>query len=321
MTSSKASKSRARGWCFTLNNPEISKEEYLATLSEEKPQYAIVGEEVGESGTRHFQGFIYFKSARSFDSMKKLMAKAHIESMVSNQLKASEYCKKDGLFIEYGDSPKQGSRTDMCAIADSASAGVPIKELLEEGTIVNLQQLQFYERVQRIYKAEKKRNWQPTVIWVHGPTGSGKSRYAHEAFPDAWTSSGSLKYWEGYVDQEVVIIDDFRKDFCTYHELLNILDRYEYRVNVKFGSAQLVAKTIIITAPQHFAEMYAEHAKSKDNLQQLVRRIREVFWLPFHEELYRKFLTQKNDTEVGLGNTIPTPPQFCPNKGCGPKIV
>lgn len=49
------------------------------------------------------------------------------------------------------------------------------------------------------------------VFW--GDTGSGKSRRAwDEAGFSAYPKSPSTKFWDGYQDQENVVIDEFRGD-------------------------------------------------------------------------------------------------------------
>ena len=49
---------RSRGWCFTLNNYN-EEEEVRALALPEEVSYGVVGKEVGESGTPHFQGYLY----------------------------------------------------------------------------------------------------------------------------------------------------------------------------------------------------------------------------------------------------------------------
>lgn len=144
---------------------------------------------------------------------------------------------------------------------------------------------------------EVKRNWKPTVSWIYGPTGSGKTRMAiDKCGDDYWISGKNLRWWQGYDGHENVIIDDFRGDFCTFHELLRILDRYAYTVEVKGGSRQLLAKNIYITCPYHPKDVYS----SKEDVGQLLRRIDDIVHL--------KNGTQVCGTEVG-GNTG-TPPSF-----------
>lgn len=68
---------RSRSWFFTLNNFTPTDVTFFTdTLNTEK--YAFQ-HEVGESGTHHLQGVVYFESARTFDQMKQLHSKCHWE--------------------------------------------------------------------------------------------------------------------------------------------------------------------------------------------------------------------------------------------------
>lgn len=94
-TSSKPPPSKSRKWAFTLNNwtPEEEQEliKYFGTVA----QY-ILGREVGEEGTPHLQGYVEFPNARAFNSIKKLMPRAHIEKARGNRKQNFDYCSKDG---------------------------------------------------------------------------------------------------------------------------------------------------------------------------------------------------------------------------------
>lgn len=83
-----------RSWCFTWNNYTENDIRYLVeNLAESR---YLFGEEVGgNTGTPHLQGVVNFKSARSFNSVKKLFKDNHIE--ICRNWKASlNYCSKDG---------------------------------------------------------------------------------------------------------------------------------------------------------------------------------------------------------------------------------
>ncbi len=97
---------RDRNWCFTLNNHSTQDIEFLCNYFS-----GIVGcrfvfqEELSTSGTPHLQGTVAFANARSFQSMKSMHAKWHVEKCKS--LKDSiVYCTKletrKGRVYHYG---------------------------------------------------------------------------------------------------------------------------------------------------------------------------------------------------------------------------
>lgn len=71
-----------------------------------------------------------------------------------------------------------------------------------------------------------------------------------------------------------MVIDDFRADFCKFHVLLRLLDKYPYVVEVKGGSRQWLAEEIFITAPMHPRDAYAH--RSDEDIKQLLRRITTI---------------------------------------------
>lgn len=258
-----------RGFVFTINNWSDDDATLCMSL-QETAQYLVVGKETGESGTPHLQGYVYFKSQRTFKSLKKMLPRAHIEVAKGTAQHNRTYCTKDGdILIEHGTPPVQGSRTDIMNAMETAMQTLTMREVVattESYQAVRIAQL-------RIQYFEPKRDWKPEVRWYHGSTGSGKTRAAREWLgPDCYTCMGTAKWWQDYDGHEAVLIDDYRKDFCKFHELLKLLDRYEYRVECKGGSRQLRAKFIAITAPYHPADMY----DGREDVQQLIRRIDEI---------------------------------------------
>lgn len=278
--------SRARSFCFTLNNYSDEDIEFVKSV---KCKYLICGKEVGEEGTPHLQGYVMFKNAKSIKTIVKVL-RGHIEVAKGNCRQNIEYCSKEKDFFEIGDRPSPGKRTDIDNVRVLVNNGSSMKEIVQ--VCASYQALRFAEKMKEY--CEPERCWVPNVYWFYGSTGTGKTREAKAMFPDAWMSGKNLKWWQGYDAHSEVIIDDFRCDFCTFHELLRILDRYSYTVEVKGGSRQLLARNIVITAPKPPRLMF-EHRVSED-LEQLLRRITEI----------RLFGTEVIDTEVGGNNRAPT---------------
>lgn len=89
---------RSRNYCFTLNNYDKNIFDTLTQHFSENCKY-IFGKEKGKKGTPHIQGFISFKNARSFASIKKILPKAHIEKAKGSVKQNFAYCSKEGNFI------------------------------------------------------------------------------------------------------------------------------------------------------------------------------------------------------------------------------
>lgn len=116
--------SRAKHWCFTLNNPteeEKNEVERLVGPPSGPCSYAVFGREVGEGGTPHLQGYCISNRRVSLHQCKLFpgLARAHLEISRGTPLQASTYCKKDGDYTELGELPQsQGKRNDFVELRE-----------------------------------------------------------------------------------------------------------------------------------------------------------------------------------------------------------
>lgn len=118
--------SRSRNWCFTLNNYTDDD----ACLFHSLPsgcKYAVVGKEVGESGTPHLQGFLTFLNPQRLTGLRRswFAGRAHWEP-ARHPIEASDYCKKEGDYQEHGVAPIESSsstRTDLSHFKEAVKGG------------------------------------------------------------------------------------------------------------------------------------------------------------------------------------------------------
>ena len=94
---------QTRYWCFTINNPT---EEDASGLADGLYDYIVCGRETGKDGTPHIQGFIVMKKIQRLTAMKKILPRSHLEPMRGTPKEASDYCKKDGDYLEEGTLPE-----------------------------------------------------------------------------------------------------------------------------------------------------------------------------------------------------------------------
>lgn len=289
---------RSRGWTFTVfckDGDDVNEvRDNIINLHVMKGvQYIICGvEKCPTTGKIHIQGYLYYKNAVSFKSVKTVMRESHWEKAKGTAEQNKKYCSKDGDFIEKGDLPKQGKRKDLDDARELAKQGASDLTILESCGY----QASRHAMLMKARGAGPVRNWKPEVWWICGSTGTGKTQMASEMLPSAWWSMKDLKNWEGYDGHEDVIIDDFRRDFCTFHELLRIFDRYPYRVNYKFGSGQLLAKKIVLTTPYCIFHTYV--GRCTEDICQLERRV--------DHKLGTCMRCLMVDTEVGGNTSAPT---------------
>lgn len=250
-------------WCFTINNPVSADDEALEKLAaSEQRLYLVVGNEVGAEGTPHKQGYVVFSRAWRFKRLQKFFnGRAHLEVARGSSLQASNYCKKDGDFLEFGECPKDARFNRASEEARWKAAYEAAKRGAFEEIPVNM-----YIRYKAAFESVFDDHCHATQcidsldhLWIVGPTGSGKSRYCFDTFPGAYRK-GANKWWCHYTNQDDVIIEDVepsQENWLGY--FLKIWsDHYPFIAERKGGSRQIRPKRIIVTSNYSIGEIFKD---------------------------------------------------------------
>jgi len=261
-----------RTWVFTYNNYD---EAVIDNIKAWKVNRMIVSKEVGESGTPHLQGAVTFCTVTSLKTAKVLLPKAHWEVAIVNE-GCFNYCAKEGSDVIINiDNTHQGRRSDLeCAVEALKKGG--IKELVKECPEVFVKYHTGFEKLAGYINKPNKRE-KPIVYWYYGKTGTGKTAKVHELEKELWTSNDTLKWFNGYDNEEAVLLDDFRGSHCTFDYLLRLLDGYNMKVEIKGGFVNWNPKRIYVTSCKHPRDVYSDDVFDKDErVDQLLRRITHI---------------------------------------------
>ncbi len=268
--------------------------------------YFIAGDEICPSTKRkHWQCFMYFKHARSYNRIKKLLYPRHVDACDGNSAQNIKYCSKDkNIVIECGTKPSPGNRTDLAAARDQLMNGeTTVDEIALENPTMYHQYGRTLSRIEDIALRRKYRTEMTKGTWLYGPTYTGKSEEQFENFnPDThYVYPDDNGWWDGYTGQETVIINDFR-GCLPYAFLLKLVDKHPMSVRRRGREpAPFLAKHVTISSPHPPKEVYNNLAE-RDSLDQLYRRF-EIYYIPEFGVRLRAFdeMAQK----CSEGNTKP----------------
>jgi len=309
----------SKNWCFTINNP--SAREASVFLREGIPEwctYCVWQLERGAEGTTHVQGFIQLKDRKRIAGVKKLeyiipiegvntsfklFERAHLEPMKGTAEQARDYCKKadsriDGPW-ELGEITKKGQRKDIeeafKAIAESGdwtAAGAKYALKYASGCIKAA--AKFPPPLREDLK----------VICIKGDTGIGKTYWAWHTFPNLYSPyyGNAGIWWDGYDRQEVVLLEEYRGQ-VPLQKLLQILDPYPLRLEVKGGTVPAFFKMVIITTNTSPSDWYQDKIGqfTRDKEREALARRLGVGTPRYIEAASRGELLSKINLARGLG--------------------
>lgn len=189
------------------------------------------------------------------------------------------------LFFEAGDwihGLKPGSRNDINVIKDILKNGGNMIDVIESTN--SYQGICIGEKILKYRRPT--RNFKTRIIWLSGPSGSGKSHTAHTYFncdPEhIWISNKDLNWFDGYVGQKYCIFEEMKPEqLQDYGWFLRLTDKYPMKVPVKGAFTDWIPKVIIITSVFKPIDLFP--SVGVNTAEQGLRRIDE------HIELLEKY--------------------------------
>ena len=141
------------------------------------------------------------------------------------------------------------------------------------------------------WRAEMKaKNAKIIIIWIYGPSGTGKTslakEFAEKRSQPYFISGSTRDIFQGYNGEHTMILDELRPGVMTFADLLRITDPHGIENQVmapcRYNDKALACDLIIITTPYMPVEFYNAlfpvkmmnpNSNSIDSMDQLVRRI------------------------------------------------
>lgn len=244
-------------YCFTLNNPE----DVNAPLELTDVKYLIWQYEFGESGTPHLQGFIWLARKKRITALQKEMKASYFPAKgtpTQNYRYCSKCCddyklpghrcKETRLLgpYEVGVLPKANGSIALQTMAKMLKDGKSLGQVYDAFPAMYMRYYRALEHVQTLIHNNNASRGRPTIIWLWGASGTGKSRAIRSAFPNAYIKPRG-KWWPKYQYEECVIFDEF-DGWMEFKELLQVVDWHAHKTEFKGGYINLKANTFIFAS-------------------------------------------------------------------------
>ena len=204
---------RARAWCFTINNYSEEEKKHIEEIIL-GARYGIAETEHNDEGTPHIQGYIYWENPKRFQEAKRIIGeRAHIEVAKGSPTQNYEYCSKEKrVFVE----------------RPMAKGKIPFLTFWNDLEHMTIEEIKTKYPYEWFNKREKIMNTlidnarknikcydgilEEKNIWLWGEPGVGKSRWAasNGDYSEIFKKNYN-KWWDGYnlLETKIVILEDY----------------------------------------------------------------------------------------------------------------
>lgn len=208
-------------------------------------RWIIVGApEQTEQGKTHWHAVVYFDNAKR--SLRT--GNSHWE-VVNNLPAAIEYATKEGILWEKGERPLNTRDKQSWEGFVNHCIETPINQIIRGPySKTYAKYTRFAHEVRSRFNKPEIIQTDPVNEWYYGEAGTGKTKKAWDDNPGLYVKAIN-KWWDGYDNEEVVLLDDWDKNHKVLVNYLKIwADRYPFRAELKGSSILIRPKKIIVTS-------------------------------------------------------------------------
>ncbi len=231
---------KARMFIGTLNNPKET-EAYLKLWHTKAGAKYVTGQlEKGKEGTPHLQYFVHFDTQKRLPALKKHCKQSNFTPVTFNN-GANAYCNKEETRIEgpwtFGVEPAKLNKKGDLARRNKEIIAMGAEKAMEDGHV----SIKDYGRVKSNIDLYFNCTIRPQSLetlqneWIYGAPGIGKTKAVTDQYPDYYEKDKS-KYWNGYTNQKVVLIDDLEEEETFMLGILKKIAQHKpFPAEDKFG--------------------------------------------------------------------------------------
>nr|WAE42597.1 MAG: replication associated protein [Cressdnaviricota sp.] len=259
--------SKFRNFIFTFHNYDAenkiaTKTTILESLTNDTRYYTYGRETCPDTGTPHWQGYVCWRHPKSIARTRVLLPGCHVEVRGGTHTQAKEYSQKDGDFEEAGIPPQERECTGQREVARWENAWESARTGDIEAIPADIR-IRCYATLRRIGQ-----DYLPRVdnladvcgTWVHGASGTGKSRSVLAKYPECFPKPLTI-WWTGYQLEETVLLDDIDTFNVSLGGLLKQwADFKPFIGQIHGGSQKIRPKRFLVTSQYTIEEIWSDRA-------------------------------------------------------------
>lgn len=251
---------RSKLFVFTHNNYES----VYSALPMGIKYLAFAEETAKTTGTPHLQGFFESEKRIALSKAKKLMPGCWVDIMAGRLDQSEDYCSKQGTLVELGKPPANR----ITQARNQAQHWKDMYKLAREGDYAKCLE---FDPKWTINNKRKIDAWHADFandtsststyrnVYIWGPTGCGKTFFAHSIAPDAFPKNCS-KWWDEYRGQDDVIIDDIHPSHANPEIFKVWCEKRAFVAETKGSSMLIRPRRFIFTSNYPMSEIWTSES-------------------------------------------------------------